>query len=311
MPQRRIRQRRHFEAFPVTVDYPSSKLPRAIRFMSSLTTQQHFRSRILSMDKEKSSFAPIIGVDKAPDVSIYDSLMHAWRSCPTLQSSLTENDMEVIATAARLHFMSLSGPDPHGLNEHQAASIHVYTQESAFYHILNELLRGTDRSKLEPFKPYLKLLLMGLNKIPPAVKTLYRGVQKSLGQLSQQFEKGKPVVWWSVTSTASHVSVLEQFLGKSGDRCMFTINAISARDIQRYSAMGSTEREFVLSPGSCLMVEDILDAGHGLTIVQMAEDASMTLLKLPGTISATTPATSPGLGRYAAPGKHVVNTTEI
>jgi hypothetical protein len=28
MPQRRIRQRRHFEAFPVTVDYPSSKLPR-------------------------------------------------------------------------------------------------------------------------------------------------------------------------------------------------------------------------------------------------------------------------------------------
>ena len=120
--------------------------------MSSLTTQQHFRNRVLSVDQEISSFVPIIGIDKAPDLPLYESLMHAWRSCPKLQVSLTEDDIEVqpparsvppprdaspvtcesltferqmIATAARLHFMSLSGPDPHGLDEHQAASIHV------------------------------------------------------------------------------------------------------------------------------------------------------------------------------------------
>ena len=100
---------------------------------------------------------------------------------------------------------------------------------------------------------------------------------KALGQLSQKFETGKPVVWWPVTSTASHVSVLEnpQFMGKSGSRCMFNINCSSARDIQRYSAMGSKEREYVLIPGSSFLVEDILDAGSGLTIVQMAEDTSM------------------------------------
>ena len=81
---------------------------------------------------------------------------------------------------------------------------------------------------------------------------------------------------------------------------MVSIAAVSARDIQRSSAMGSTEREFVLSPGCCLVVEDILDAGHGLTIVQLAEDASMKLLKLQG-LSATAPAPSPSPAPSPAP----------
>jgi hypothetical protein len=49
--------------------------------------------------------------------------------------------------------MSLSGSDPHGLTQDEAAAIHVYTQESPFYRVLNEHLRGTDRSKIEPYKP--------------------------------------------------------------------------------------------------------------------------------------------------------------
>ena len=50
--------------------------------------------------------------------------------------------------------MNLSSPDPNGLTEDQAASIHVYTQETPFYRVLNEHLRGADRSKIEPYKPY-------------------------------------------------------------------------------------------------------------------------------------------------------------
>jgi hypothetical protein len=123
--------------------------------------------------------------------------------------------------------------------------------------------------------------MTALHKIPPSAKTLYRGVKKALSQLSQKFEKGKPVVWWSVTSTADHVSVLEneQFMGKRGNRCLFTIMSSSSRDIQRYSAMSTKECEFVLMPGCCFMVEDILDAGSGLTIVQLAEDVSTSMLQ--------------------------------
>jgi hypothetical protein len=91
------------------------------------------------------------------------------------------------------------------------------------------------------------------------------------------------------------VGVLENpmFMGKSGARCMFNINCVSARDIQRYSAMGSKEREYVLLPGSSFVVEDILDAGSGLTIVQMVEDSSLKLLKFTPSSVASSSGSSP------------------
>ena len=241
----------------------------------------NYASRVLSVDQESNSFVAIVGLNKAADMKVSDAMMHAWHGCPQLRAAVDEDDMEAIACGALLHFRSLSSPDPHNILEDEAASVHAYTQETRFFRQLNEHLRGTDRSKIEPYKPFLKLLVTALHKIPPSTNTLYRGVAKSLAQLPQKFEKGKSVVWWAVTSTASHVSVLEnpQFMGKNGPRCLFTIKSTSARDIQRYSAMGSTEREFVLPPGSCFVVEDILDAGAGLSIVQLVEDASMKLLK--------------------------------
>ena len=60
-----------------------------------------------------------------------------------------------------------------------------YTFESPFYHVLNGL---------------------------------YRGVKKGLLQLSQAFDEGEDVIWWTVTSTAANISVLEHpnFMGSSG-----------------------------------------------------------------------------------------------
>ncbi len=72
--------------------------------------------------------------------------------------------------------------------------------------------------KLEPYKPYLKLLITALLKIPPSSKTLYRGVKKGLLQLSEKFDDGETMIWWTVTSTAANVHVLEnpQFMGNNG-----------------------------------------------------------------------------------------------
>ncbi len=87
-----------------------------------------------------------------------------------------------------------------------------------------------------------------MRSMPVECHALHRGVKRALAQLGQKFEKGKPVVWWPVSSTASHVGVLEnpQFMGITGSRCMFTITSHSPRDIQRYSAKGSAEREYAL-----------------------------------------------------------------
>ena len=197
---------------------------------------------------------------------------------------------------------------------------------------------STPRALSSPPPPvrYLKLLLTALHKIPPSAITLFRGVAKALAQLSQKFETGKPVVWWPVTSTASRVDVLSNpvFMGSSGPRCLFAITAVSARDIQRYSAMGSQEREYVLLPGSCFKVDAILDAGSGLTIVQLTEDPSLDLLNFHPShgqqklavvdrpppskgSSATSQSSQMGkhsaaaaqpLGRYSLPNKHVVSS---
>ena len=82
----------------------------------------------------------------------------------------------------------------------------------------------------------------------------------------------------------------------TGPRVLFTLVCSSARDIQRYSAMGRTESEFVVPPGCCWRVESKCDAGHGLTIVQLTElpHKSMLTFKPPGALFPA-PAPAPAL----------------
>jgi hypothetical protein len=182
-----------------TFSHNSSHVSPQLAHSTSGPSLQKICNRVLAVDREQNSFVPIIGIDKAADMTIDDALRHALRGCSKLQSCLCDEDIQVrrpvvadtltrtlfiahdssfcqaIASAARLHSLRLSSPDPFGLSEHHAASIHAsaprltlvaarwnldtvlsrrYTQETHFYHTLNELLRGGDRAKLEPYKPY-------------------------------------------------------------------------------------------------------------------------------------------------------------
>jgi len=97
--------------------------------------------------------------------------------------------------------------------------------------------------------------------------------------LAGKFVRGESVTFWSVTSTTFNVEVLqeEMFLGKVGDRTMFTIAAKTVRDIQHYSAMGLTESEFISLPGTSYDVQGVLDQG-ALKIVQLAENVAECML---------------------------------
>ena len=55
----------------------------------------NFASRVLSVDQEQSSFAPIVGLDKARDMTISDSMKFAWTSCAKLRSAMSTDDIEV------------------------------------------------------------------------------------------------------------------------------------------------------------------------------------------------------------------------
>jgi len=129
--------------------------------------------------------------------------------------------------------------------------IHLYTQESPFYKILNERLRNRDRKLLTSFFPILKLMITGLQKLPPVIKTVYRGTNLNLNDKYTK-KQGKSEVWWSFGSTTDTISVIKEFLG-NGDRTMFIISTQTARDINRYSAI-SKEKELLLLPGTFLVV---------------------------------------------------------
>ena len=53
-------------------------------------------------------------------------------------------------------------------------------QETCLYRRLNAALRNHDMRSLEPFLPYMKLLLSGLYLLPLAHVRTYRGVKKEI-----------------------------------------------------------------------------------------------------------------------------------
>ncbi len=55
----------------------------------------NFSRRVLSVDQEQSSFVPIVGLDKVPDLPVLECLMFAWRGSAKLLCSISQDDLEV------------------------------------------------------------------------------------------------------------------------------------------------------------------------------------------------------------------------
>ena len=153
------------------------------------------------------------------------------------------------------------------LTQDMAAAIYVYTCESPFYKQLNTLLRDEDRTALQPFFPYLRLLLTALRRLPKIERNVYRGVGLDL---QDQYPEGETVVWWALSSTTKTMKVLKDFLGESGKRTIFIVEVKSARDIMKYS-WKTTEDEVILLPGTVFKVTSVLPQGD-LTMVNMEEE---------------------------------------
>ena len=137
----------------------------------------------------------------------------------------------------------------------EAAAIQLYTQHSCLYPRLNSALRDhVHPENLEAVLPYLKLLLKGLNKLPLVRAKVYRGVRLDLHKQYNQLQ-GKTFTWWAFSSTTMDAKLMQSklFLGKEGDRTLFSIDAIGV-DVAAFSAFPN-ERELLLLPGTSLTVE--------------------------------------------------------
>ena len=154
----------------------------------------------------------------------------------------------------------------------QAAAIYFYTMETPFYGALNAALRSENRSLIRPFIKFVKLFLSGLYllPLPPAPTVVFRGVKE---HLVTQYPKDRKFRWWQFSSSTAAVQVLQdpKFCGKEGARTVFNISTRYCVDICRYSAFKCVEEERLILPGMQLQVVGVVDFGHGLHQVQLAE----------------------------------------
>jgi hypothetical protein len=161
-----------------------------------------------------------------------------------------------------------------GLTIDESASIMLYTLEwvpkqKSFYFIFNTALRAENRQRLKPWFRYLKLILTALSKLPSSRRCIYRGVRANL---HQSYPKGRIFVWWGFSSCTLTLEVLqaEDFLGKKGNRTMFTIECDTGKDVRNHSIF-PTEDEILLPAARQFKVVSCLDSGNNLHIIQLKE----------------------------------------
>jgi len=175
---------------------------------------------------------------------------------------------------------------PNGLTIDESAAIRLYTMEwekphRSLYSLLNHTLNTGDRENLRPYFRYLKLLLTAIVKLPCLPQqTIWRGVTKDL---SANFPCDMQVTWWAFSSCTSTMTVLKKnmYLGKTGPRTLFSIEAINGRTIRAHSHF-PTEDEILLPPGTHMIVQSQLDPGADLHIIHLKQVVpKQPLLELP------------------------------
>ncbi|CAF2033923.1 unnamed protein product [Rotaria magnacalcarata] len=188
-----------------------------------------------------------------------------------------------------------------GLTQQEAASIYLYTMqfdgESSLYVLLNQSLRAEKREILRPWFSFLKLFLTALYRLPSHSGIVWRGVRGV--DLSSKYKIGTKFAWWGVSSCTTHVEILEsdQFLGKHGQRTLFSIECVNGKSIAKHSHYKSTEKEIILMPGSYFEVMSQLNPSAELHIIQLKEITPPIVLVKPPLSKPNEPKSSSAIHR--------------
>jgi hypothetical protein len=227
----------------------------------------------LDLEGGVQNFNAIRGVKDAPDVSFEEAIAIASQGCPALQGE--DFSGEIFLTTMFADGVSVS--DKGILTNDEISAINFYTKHTKFYPTLNEVMRSLNRALVEPFLPYLKLLLSGLYKLPlpDTPKTVYRGVKK---QLYADYPADKKCIWWAFSSATATISVVNTFIGISENRSLFAIETRRFVDIRKFSAFQNLEDERLILPGTLLKVKSVANQGSNLYIIQMEDISSPPLL---------------------------------
>ncbi|CAB9524817.1 polymerase 1 [Seminavis robusta] len=129
------------------------------------------------------------------------------------------------------------------------AAILLYTGNS-IYRELNRCLRLEWKSARKYWN-YLRLYFAAMECMPRKKETLWRGIA---ADLYDEYEPGKIITWWTVSSCTSDKSVAQNFMSQLGGKAtLLTLHTLKACDISALSFYPH-ERESLLSPGTKLKV---------------------------------------------------------
>ena len=232
------------------------------RHTGTTDTTRNFRNSITGNDTGAFD-EPIVGYAAEP-------LLPLVKACAPL-----DNILHNLSHYVQLALHDTPEEPPNDLTIDESAAIRLYTIEweepyRSLYSMLNRTLKTGTRQDLRPYFKYLKLFMTALVKLPcePPL-TVWRGVTKNL---SANFPPGTPVTWWSFSSCTTALTVLENnmYLGVTGDRTLFSVEAINARTISAHSYF-TTEDEVLLLPGTHMTVQSQFSPAPELHIIHLKQ----------------------------------------
>jgi hypothetical protein len=226
-----------------------------------------------SINDIKPELDPIVGYAAEP-------LLPLSKACAPLETIVYN-----LSAGVKLALDETSEQPSDGLTIDESAAIRLYTMEwnrphRSLYSMLNQTLKESNRENLRPYLKYLKLLLTALVKLPcMPQQTVWRGVTKDL---SEQCPLGTIVTWWTFSSCTAEMSVLtnDMYLGNTGSRTLFSVEAINSRAIRAHSHFPN-EDEILLLPGTHMVVQSQLSPAPDLHIIHLKQVVSEKVLLEP------------------------------
>jgi len=218
--------------------------------------------RFLDVDEEPlKTFLPILNYEYTPLVSVDKAIVPLEFIIPYIK-----NMVEIV----KMNSSQLED----GLTRDESNSIRLYTlewqpRECSLFYLLNRALRSQNRQQLEPWLPFLRLILTALSRLPSTSLIVYRGINMDL---ARQYPMGATFVWHGFSSCMKKTTKLENklFLNKTGNRTLFVINSHSGKNISQHSTYES-EGEVILLPARQFTVVSSVNKGKGLHIIELNE----------------------------------------
>jgi len=130
------------------------------------------------------------------------------------------------------------------------AAVLLYTGNS-IYREINRCLRSDWKSARKYWK-YLRMYFEAMNCMPKQQVKLWRGIAVDL---YEEYEVGKVITWWSISSCTADKGVAQNFMNQlaGGKATLLTLNCKNACDISTLSFYPH-EAESLLPPGTKLRV---------------------------------------------------------